>query len=185
MSSKSTFSNSTSKSYALALYELASENSVLDQVEKEMISFAKLFNESLDFQKMLINPMVTKEDKRNVISQILQQNNYSEDSKRFLNFIANKNRLFFLDKIIESFLNLVSINKGELKAELVSSKQLTAQDQEKIKNELSENFTSSLKIDYKYDPNLIGGLIIKVGSIMVDTSIKTKLKKLEQRMIEA
>ena len=185
MSSKSTFTNSTSKSYALALYELASENSVLDQVEKEMISFAKLFNESLDFQKMLINPMVTKEDKRNVISQILQQNNYSEDSKRFLNFIANKNRLFFLDKIIESFLNLVSINKGELKAELVSSKQLTAQDQEKIKNELSENFTSSLKIDYKYDPNLIGGLIIKVGSIMVDTSIKTKLKKLEQRMIEA
>tara|TARA_B110000438_G_scaffold257936_1_gene266318 strand:- start:426 stop:983 length:558 start_codon:yes stop_codon:yes gene_type:complete len=185
LSSKSTFSNSTSKSYALALYELASENSVLDQVEKEMISFAKLFNESLDFQKMLINPMVTKEDKRNVISQILQQNNYSEDSKRFLNFIANKNRLFFLDKIIESFLNLVSINKGELKAELVSSKQLTAQDQEKIKNELSENFTSSLKIDYKYDPNLIGGLIIKVGSIMVDTSIKTKLKKLEQRMIEA
>ena len=185
MSSKSTFSNSTSKSYALALYELASENSVLDQVEKEMISFAKLFNESLDFQKMLINPMVTKEDKRNVISQILQQNNYSEDSKRFLNFVANKNRLFFLDKIIESFLNLVSINKGELKAELVSSKQLTAQDQEKIKNELSENFTSSLKIDYKYDPNLIGGLIIKVGSIMVDTSIKTKLKKLEQRMLEA
>jgi F-type H+-transporting ATPase subunit delta len=185
LSSKSTFSNSTSKSYALALYELASENSVLDQVEKEMISFAKLFNESLDFQKMLINPMVTKEDKRNVISQILQQNNYSEDSKRFLNFVANKNRLFFLDKIIESFLNLVSINKGELKAELVSSKQLTAQDQEKIKNELSENFTSSLKIDYKYDPNLIGGLIIKVGSVMVDTSIKTKLKKLEQRMIEA
>ena len=59
------------------------------------------------------------------------------------------------------------------------------EDQEKIKNELSENFTSSLKIDYKYDPNLIGGLIIKVGSIMVDTSIKTKLKKLEQRMIEA
>ena len=185
MSSKSTFSNSTSKSYALALYELASENSVLDQVEKEMVSFKKLLNESLDFRKILINPMVTKEDKKNVIAQILQQNNYSEDSKKFLNFVANKNRLFFLDKIIESFLNLVSINKGELKAELISSKQLTAQEQEKIKNELSESFTSSLKIDYKYDPNLIGGLIIKVGSVMVDTSIKTKLKKLEQRMLEA
>ena len=166
MSSKSTFSNSTSKSYALALYELASENSVLDQVEKEMVSFKKLLNESLDFRKILINPMVTKEDKKNVIAQILQQNNYSEDSKKFLNFVANKNRLFFLDKIIESFLNLVSINKGELKAELISSKQLTAQEQEKIKNELSESFTSSLKIDYKYDPNLIGGLIIKVGSVM-------------------
>ena len=185
MSSKSTFSNSTSKSYALALYELASENSALDQVEKELFSFKKLLNESLDFKKMLINPMVTKEDKENVISKILQQNNYSENSKRFLNFVASKNRLFFLDKIIESFLNLISINKGELNAELISSKELTDEEQEKIKNELAESFTSSLKIDYKYDPNLIGGLIIKVGSVMVDTSIKTKLKKLEQSMVEA
>ena len=184
MSSKSTFSNSTSKSYALALYELASENSALDQVEKELYSFKKLLGESLDFKKMLINPMVTKEDKENVISKILQQNNYSENSKRFLNFVASKNRLFFLDKIIESFLNLISINKGELNAELISSKELTDEEQEKIKNELSESFKSSLKINYKYDSNLIGGLIIKVGSVMVDTSIKTKLKKLEQSMVE-
>ena len=129
--------------------------------------------------------MITKEDKENVLLRILKQNNYSEDSKKFLSFVASKNRLFFLDKIIESFLNLVSIKKGELKAELISSKDLTAPEQEKIKNELSESFKSSLNIDYKYDPNLIGGLIIKVGSVMVDTSIKTKLKKLEQRMLEA
>jgi F-type H+-transporting ATPase subunit delta len=184
LSSKSTFSNSTSKSYALAFYELANENSALDQVEKEMISFIKLLNESLDFKKVLINPMITKEDKENVLLRILKQNNYSEDSKKFLSFVASKNRLFFLDKIIESFLNLVSIKKGELKAELISSKDLTAPEQEKIKNELSESFKSSLNIDYKYDPNLIGGLIIKVGSVMVDTSIKTKLKKLEQNMVE-
>ena len=149
------------------------------------MSFKKLLNNSPDLKKILINPMVTKEDKGNVLLKIVEQNNFSENSMRFLNFIASKNRLFFLLKIIESFLNLVSLNRGEIKAELISSKELSKNEQEKIKNELSKDFTSSLNIDYKYDPGLIGGLIIKIGSVMVDTSIKTKLKKLEKNMIEA
>jgi len=185
LSSEPTFSNSTSKSYALAFYELSKENSTLNKVEQEMMSFKKLLNNSPDLKKILINPMVTKEDKGNVLLKIVEQNNISENSMRFLNFIASKNRLFFLLKIIESFLNLVSINRGEVKAELISSKELSKNDQEKVKNELSKNFTSSLNIDYKHDPGLIGGLIIKIGSVMIDTSIKTKLKKLEKNMIEA
>ena len=88
-----------------------------------------------------------------------------------------KNRLFFLGKIIESFLDLVSINKGELKAKLVSSKKLSIEEQKNIQNELSKDFKSPLNIDYEYDPDLIAGLIIQVGSVMVDTSIKTRLKK--------
>jgi len=185
LSSESTFSNSRSKSYALAFYELSIENSALNRVEQEMMSFKKLLNESSGLKKMLINPMVTKEDKGNVLFKIAEQNNFSENSKSFLNFLASKNRLFFLLKIIESFLNLVSLNRGEIKAELISSKELSKNEQEKIKNELSKDFTSSLNIDYKYDPGLIGGLIIKIGSVMVDTSIKTKLKKLEKNMVEA
>ena len=74
---------------------------------------------------------------------------------------------------------------GELKARLISSKQLSKQEQKKIQDELSKNFKSSLNIDFEYDPNLIAGLIIQVGSVMVDTSIKNKLKKLEKNMIEA
>ena len=85
---------------------------------------------------------------------------------------------------INSFLNLLSKNKGELKAKLISSKELSLEDQKKIQNELSKDFKSQLKIDYKYDPSLIGGLIIQVGSVMVDTSIKNKLKKLEKNMLE-
>ena len=99
--------------------------------------------------------------------------------------MAVNNRLFFLNRIIESFLNLVSTNKGEMKAKLVSSKKMTIEEQKIVKEELSKDFKSPLNIDYKYDPNLIAGLIIQVGSIMIDTSIKTKLKKLEKNMIEA
>ena len=183
MSSNSKFSNSTSKSYALALYELSKESSNVNKVEEEMKSVNKLLNESIEFKEMILNPMIAKEDKGNIILKIIEKNNFSEISKKFLGFLSVKNRLFFLDKIIQSFLNLTSVIKGELKAKLISSKELTKQEQEKIQNELSSDFKSQIKIDYKHDPKLIGGLIIQVGSIMVDTSIKTKLKKLEENMI--
>ena len=184
MSSKSTFSNSTSESYALALYQLANESSEIDKIEEGMKSLNKLLNESSDFKEMILNPMVTKEDKKNVIFAIGDQNQFSETLKKFLGFVAIKNRLFYLSKIIESFLRLVSNSKGELRAKLISSKKLSTEEQKKIQNELSKDFKSPLKIDYKHEPDLIAGLTIQVGSVMVDNSIQTKLKKLEKNMVE-
>ena len=185
MSSKSTFSNSTSKSYALALYELSKESSELNKVETDMKDLGLLLEQSVDFREMIQNPTVAKEDKKNVIFMIADKNNFSKNLKKFLGFVAFNNRLFYLKNIIQSFLDLVSDSKGELKAKLISSKELSLEEKKKIQSELSKNFKSSLKIDYKYDPNLIAGLIIQVGSIMIDTSIRTKLKKLEKNMLEA
>ena len=185
MSSKSTFSNSTSKSYALALYELSKESSELNKVETDMKDLGLLLKQSVDFREMIQNPTVAKEDKKNIIFIIADKNNFSKNLKKFLGFVAFNNRLFYLKNIIQSFLDLVSDSKGELKAKLISSKELSLEEKKKIQSELSKNFKSSLKIDYKYDPNLIAGLIIQVGSIMIDTSIRTKLKKLEKNMLEA
>ena len=185
MSSKSTFSNSTSKSYALALYEISKESSTLDKVEDEMKNLNKLLNENSNFKGIVLSPLVSKEDKQSILFKIAEQNNFSLVSKKFIGFVANKNRLFFLEKIIESFLNLVSKNKGELKAKFISSKELTIEEQKRIQDDFSKDFKSPLNIDYKYDPDLIGGFVIQINSIMVDTSIKTKLKKLEQNMVEA
>ena len=111
MSLKSTFSNSTSKSYALALYELSKENSELNKVEDGVKSLNQLLNEHSSFKKMILSPVVAKEDKRNVMFTIADQNNFSGILKKFLGFLATKNRLFFLDKVIAIFLNLVSNNK--------------------------------------------------------------------------
>ena len=185
MSSKSTFSNSASKSYALALYELAKENFELNKVEDGINSIKTLLSKSADFKEMTLNPTVTKEEKNKVIIKIVDQYGFCQTLKKFLGFLTIKNRLFFLNQIIDSFLNLVSSSKGELKAKLLSSKELSKMDLEKIRSELSKDFQSPIKIDYKYDPNLIGGLIIQVGSVMVDTSIKTKLKQLLKNMVEA
>ena len=185
MSSKSTFSNSTSKSYALALYELAKENSEINKVEDGMYGLKTLLSESFDFKEMILNPTVTKEEKNKVIIKMVDQYSFCQTLKKFLSFLTIKNRLFFLNQIIDSFLNLVSISKGELKAKLLSSKKLSEAELEKIRSELSKDFKSPIKIDYKHEPNLIGGLIIQVGSLMVDTSIKTKLRQLQKNMIEA
>ena len=185
MSLKSSFSSSTSRSYALALYELSKEDSQLDKVEAGMRSLEVLLKNSSEFKEMISNPTVTKEDKKNVIFAIAEQNGFSKTLKKFLGFVATKNRLFFLSKIIESFLSLISDTKGELKAKLISYKKLSDEEKVKIQRELSEYFKSPLNLSYEYDPNLIAGLIIQVGSVMVDTSIKTKLKKLEKNMTEA
>ena len=185
MSAKSTFSNSTSKSYAVALYEFAKENSELSNTEDGMNGLKKLLNDNSDFKEMISSPAVGKEEKKKIMFRIADHYNFSQILKNFLGFIAIKNRLFFLGRIIDSFLNIASINKGELKAKLVSSKQLSKKELENIQNELSKDFKSSIKVDYKYDPDLIAGLIIQVGSVMVDTSIKTRLEKLKKNMIEA
>ena len=86
---------------------------------------------------------------------------------------------------VESFLDLVSNSKGEIKAKLISSKKLSKDEQQKIQNDLSKDFKSYLNLDYIHDPDLIAGLIIQIGSVMIDTSVKTKLKKLEKNMLEA
>jgi len=185
LSSKSTFSNATSKSYALALYEISKESSSVDVVENEMRSLLNLLDKSIDFKKTILSPLVTAEDKQSVLFKIAEQNNFSSTAEKFLGFVAKKNRLFFLEKIIKSFLNIVSREKGELKAQLVSSKELLEEEKKKIQDDFSKDLKSPLVIDYKYDPSLIGGLVIQIGSTMVDTSIKTKLKKLETKMLGA
>ena len=185
MKAKSTFSNSTSKSYAVALYEIAKENSELSNVEDGMNGLKKLLNDNSNFKEMISSPTVGKAEKKKVMFEIADQYNFSQTLKKFLGFMIIKNRLFFLDQIIDSFLNIISIKKGELKAKLISSKQLSEKELKNIQSELSKDFKSPIKIDYKHDPNLIAGLIIQVGSVMVDTSIKSKLKQLEKNMVEA
>ena len=90
----------------------------------------------------------------------------------------------YIQIIIESFLKLCSKKRGEIKASLISSKELNDSEIENISKDLSNSIGLKIKIDYKIDKDLIGGLKFQIGSLMVDTSIKNKLKKLEQNMIE-
>ena len=183
MSKNKNFSDTAASRYSLALYELAEENKHVQEIEDQSSALIKLFDESKGFKSIVKNPTNKKEDQINIINKISEHYNFNILLKNFLCLLVEKRRLFFLQNILRNFVDICSHKRGEVKAKLVAAKRLNNDEINKIKDELSKNFTNKVKLDYKYDPSLIGGLIIQVGSVMVDTSIKSKLKQLENKMI--
>ena len=183
--SKNKISVTSNNSYAQALFELASESNELSEIEKQVNSILVLIKNSEDFSYLIKNPTTRSEDLIKVMEMISEKNNHNELLKRFLSFIIKKRRFFYVEKIFKDFLEVCSKSRGEIKAELLAAKELNGEEITKVKNELAENFGSNIKLNYKHDPSLIGGLVLKVGSTMVDTSIKNKLQQIEKQMIEA
>jgi F-type H+-transporting ATPase subunit delta len=185
LSDKNKFSDSSAKSYSQALYELAFEEKNLNDVEKNAISLLKLISQSEDFNLLIKDPTNKQEDQLNVMNIIFEKFNLNNLLKKFLNFLVMKRRFFYVEKILKDFVMICSKNRGEIFAKLIVAKQLNENEINKIKNDLSQNFGSDVKLNYNYDPDLIGGLIMQVGSVMIDTSIKNKLQQIENKMIEA
>ena len=185
MSKNKGFSGTSASRYSLALYELATEANVLSEVEVHSVSIINLILSSEDFNSLIKDPTSTKEDQLNALNKISEQYKLNELLSKFLSFLVAKRRLFYLDKILKSFAETCSIKRGELKAELTSAKDLTESEIDSIKEELTKNFSSKIRLNYKHDTSLIGGLVVQVGSTMIDTSIKNKLQQIENRMIEA
>ena len=185
MSKNKGFSETSADRYSLALYELATETNMLSEIEDHSSSIINLIEASKDFRSLIKDPTNKKEDQLNAINKISEQHKLNELLTKFLSFLISKRRFFYVDKILKSFVGTCSIMRGELKAELTSAKDLTKNEVNSIKEELTKNFSSKIKLNYKHDSSLIGGLIVQVGSTMVDTSIKNKLQQIENRMIEA
>jgi F-type H+-transporting ATPase subunit delta len=184
LSTNKSFSSETANRYALALYELANENSELENVEKNVNEFLTIYNSSEELKNFIKNPTQSQAHQLEVLSKISTQMNLSKIIKNFLSVLVIKRRIFFINKIFVNFLSLTSEQRGELKASLISSKNLTNQELESLNKDLSQTMGASLAFDYKVDENLIGGLQMQIGSLMIDTSIKNKLKKYEQTMLE-
>jgi F-type H+-transporting ATPase subunit delta len=179
------FSITSTERYSLALYELASENNVISQVEDQSSSILNLISSSKDFSNLIKDPTNNQEDLQKVLNIISENNKFESLLKNFLSFLVIKRRFFYVEQILKSFIETCSKKRGELKAELKSAKELSSDEISKITNELTQNFSSKIKLNYKHDKSLIGGLIVQVGSTMVDTSIKNKLQQIENRMVEA
>ena len=185
LSKNTGFSITSAKRYSLALFELAEENNLLSQIEDQSLSLLNLINQSDDFYNLIKDPTINQEDLSKVINKIVEKNKFDTLFNNFLNFLIQKRRFFFIESILESFIETCSIKRGELKAELKSAKNLSSDEITKITELLTKNFSSKIKLNYKHDKSLIGGLVVQVGSTMVDTSIKNKLQQIESRMIEA
>ena len=179
------FSDTSASRYSLALYELADEAKVLLKVEENSNSILKLISVNKEFNNLIKDPTISQDVLKSIITKISENFNLEILFKNFLNFLILKRRFFYVEQILKSFNEICSEKKGELKAQINSAKELSQDEINKITEELSNNFKSKIKLNYNHDKSLIGGLIVQVGSTMIDTSIKNKLQQIENRMIEA
>ena len=184
MSKNTGFSITSAERYSLALFELSHENNLLSQIETQSSSMLNLINQNNDFRNLIKDPTISQEDLSNVINKIVENYKFNSLFKKFLNFLIQKRRFFFIERILKSFIEICSRKRGELQAELKSAKKLSNKEIANITEELTKNFNSKIRLNYKHDESLIGGLVVQVGSTMVDTSIKNKLQQIENRMIE-
>ena len=185
MSKNKSFSSETSERYSRALFEVTKEVNDLEKTERDLKNFQSLIDSIQEIKNFIHNPTQSKENQNQVINLIAEKLNFSKNLKNFMFLLIEKRRIFFVRKIINSFLKLCSQKRGEVKASLISSKELSETEIESISRELSSSMGSTIKFDYKVDKELIGGLKLQLGSFMIDTSIKNKLKKFEQKMLES
>jgi len=179
------FSDTSANRYSLALYELASESNSLPKIEENSHALLKLILNSKDFNNLIKDPTISRDILNHVIKNISDNFRLEVLFKNFLSFLITKRRFFYVQQILKNFNEICSAKRGELKAEIKSAKNLNQEQIDKITQELSNNFKSEIKLNYTHDQSLIGGLIVQIGSTMIDTSIKKKLQQLENRMIEA
>ena len=184
MTKNTEFSITSAERYSLALFELAEESNLLIEIEDQALSLLNLINQSDDFCNFVKDPTINQEDLLKAINTIVENNKLNTLFKNFLNFLIKKRRFFFIERILKSFIETCSRKRGELKAELRSAKNLSNDEITKITELLTKNFNSKIRLNYKYDESLIGGLVIQVGSTMIDNSIKNKLQQIENTMIE-
>ena len=184
MSTNKSFSSETSERYSRALFEVAKESNQLDNIENDIRNFKLLLSSSVEISNFLKDPTQSLSTQNNFVALLAEKIGFSKNLKNFFLLLIEKRRIFFVEKIFESFLKLCLKKRGEIKASLISSKELSQSDLDKINKELSQSMGATLKFDYVVDKNLIGGLKLQLGSFMIDTSIKNKLKKYEQAMLE-
>ena len=185
MSKNKGFSDTSANRYSLALYELANESNTLSKIEENSHVILKLISINKDFNNFIKDPTISRDNLNQVIKKISDSFSLEVLFKNFLSFLITKRRFFYIQQILKNFNEICSEKRGEIKAEIKSAKNLTQDEISKITQELTNNFKSEIKLNYTHDQSLIGGLVIQIGSTMIDTSIKKKLQQLETRMIEA
>ena len=184
MSKNKSFSTGISQRYALALYELSKEGNQTEEFVLSLNSFMRVYNSNENLKNFVKNPTHSLESQKQVFEKISGLMNFNKIIKNFFSILIIKKRIFFLDNIIEEFFKIISHNRGEIGANLISAKQIDEKTILDIEKEISANIKSSIKLKSKVDETLIGGVVIQIGSLMIDTSIKNKLEKYKKVMME-
>jgi F-type H+-transporting ATPase subunit delta len=171
--------------YAGALFDLARESNSLESIEHALDKFLGLLRDSDDLRRFVLSPMFSTADQEQGLSAILKSIGITGLARDFLLVLAKNRRLFAVENVIKAYKSLCAKARGEVEAEVVSAVPLTDAQTQDLTDTLRQKLGKTPKLIAMVDPKLLGGLIIRVGSQMIDTSLRTKLKNLEKVMKEA
>jgi F-type H+-transporting ATPase subunit delta len=170
--------------YATALFELALEQKALEQVAGDLNRFGEALDTFDDLVRLVKSPVFTAEEQGRALAAILEQLKIDGLTKNFLLLVAKNRRLFATPDMIRAFRAMLARHRGEVSASVTAATKLTESQVTALKQALQAALGQEVMLEERVDPGLLGGLVVKVGSRMVDTSLRTKLNSLKVAMKE-
>jgi F-type H+-transporting ATPase subunit delta len=168
--------------YALALLDLADEKKQLDQVADDLRHLKALLEESADLRRLVDSPLFSREQQAAAISAVVERVGVTELTRRVVLVVVQNRRHFALGSMINGYLAEHARRRGEIQAEVTSARALSASQLQALEETLRGILGGKVEVDVTVDPSLIGGLIVKVGSQMIDNSLRSKLQRLQLAM---
>ena len=168
--------------YAAALFELAGEQKAVDAVSADLSAFGKAMDANADLARVVKSPVFSREDQGKALKAVLSSMGAGKLTTQFLLLLASKRRLSPLAGIIKSYESLVAKSRGETEAEVTAARALSDSEIADLKSALKAKLGKEPRLHSRIDPTLLGGLVVKVGSRMIDTSIRTKLTGIRAAM---
>jgi len=170
--------------YATAVFELSSEGKALDALETDIATLAAALDESAEFRALISSPVVTRAEQAAAVDAIAAKAGLSQTLRSTLGLMASKRRLFVLPQLVAALRAKIAEAKGEVTADVTAAGALTEAQLADLSAALKKQFGKDVNINMAVDESLIGGLVVRVGSKMIDTSIKAKLANLQNAMKE-
>jgi len=170
--------------YAGSLFELALEQNVVEKVESDLDDFEALLSESADLKRLIESPVFSADDQYKAISAVVARAGMSGLVGNFLRVVARNRRLFAVPGMIKAFRAIAAEQRGEIVADIVSAHPLSPEQDRELKSALTGIAGKTVTMKVTVDPSLLGGLIVKMGSRQIDTSLKTKLNSLKLALKE-
>lgn len=171
--------------YATALFELARDDKNVDAVKADLDKFSALLNESADLKRLVRSPVFTADEQGKALSAVLAKAGIGGTTAKFLQVLTANRRLFAVTDVIRAFRALVAKFKGEATADVTVAEQLNDKNLDALKSALKSVTGKDVALNVTVDPSIIGGLVVKLGSRMVDSSLRTKLNSIKNAMKEA
>ena len=168
--------------YASALYDLAAEKKLVDLVVEDLSNLKNILKDNKELNLVVKSPLITSVDKLNIFESLLKKINANELTSTFLKVIQKNKRFSNLASIITQFMNINSQKRGDVLADITSADELNDEQKNNITNQLKSILGDKLSLSFDVDKNIMGGLIVKVGSKMIDTSLANKINKLKIAM---